>query len=124
MNNQTAIPYIKYHIPGTNLLGKFAEDYMRNEINYIIQKIEEIYENVHDLKAVYPVRTEDELNTLLDDHFFCGENKVETKREVAKTKVVVEDDEDLDDEIPMDFESKSDEDVSDEVDVLLEDLED
>lgn len=44
MNNQTSIPFIKYHIPGTNLLGNFAKDYMRNEINYIIQKIEEIYD--------------------------------------------------------------------------------
>jgi hypothetical protein len=36
-------------------------------------EIEEVYAAVHDLTAIIPVKTEDELKQLLSDHFFVGE---------------------------------------------------
>lgn len=67
-------------------------------------EIEKVYEQVHDLKAIYPVKTKDELNKLLEDHFFCGveAKKSEVKKQLSdrKSTPVVDDD---DDEIPMDF---------------------
>lgn len=74
------------------------------------EEIDAVYEQCHDLKQVYSVKTVEELSTLLDDHFFCEEEsqpavkkeerkalpKKETK---SKQEVVV--DEDPDDDIPM-----------------------
>ncbi len=105
----------------------FKDSYFttKSKLNLSDDEIEEVYTKVHDLKAVYPVKTEEELNTLLEDHFFCGEGKIETKKEVkakpkAKAQKVEEDEEE--DNIPMDFGNSDD--VDDEVDELLEDLED
>jgi len=58
--------------------------------------VDKIYEDLHDLEAVYTVKTHDELVTLLDDHFFC-EEKAADKKEVTKAKKEA----DLVDEIPM-----------------------
>lgn len=69
-------------------------------------EIEKIYEQVHDLKSVYPVKTREELNKLLEDHFFCGseEKKSEVKRQLNDRKVATVE-EDPDDQIPMDFDT-------------------
>jgi hypothetical protein len=37
------------------------------------EEVEEIYTKIHDLEAIIPVKTEDELKQLLADHFFVGE---------------------------------------------------
>lgn len=73
-------------------------------------EIDEVYNNVHDLSQVYQVKTFEELQTLLDDHFFCEEEssarvdkKPLQKKEISPKKQVVE--EDPDDEIPMFHES-------------------
>jgi hypothetical protein len=67
-------------------------------------EIEKVYEQVHDLKTVYPVKTKEELSKMLEDHFFCGseEKKAEVKKQLSdrKSKPV---EEDPDDEIPMEF---------------------
>jgi hypothetical protein len=68
------------------------------------EEIEKICSEIHDLEAVYTVKTYDELQEILNEHFFVGEEKEErkplnqVKKEVRKQKVV--DDEDEDDDIP------------------------
>jgi hypothetical protein len=90
------------------------------------EEIDGVYENVHDLTQVYQVKSVEDLQSLLDDHFYCEEEtvtKVEkkplqkkevAKKETPKKKVVV--DEDPTDDIPMFHESDkktSDPDVDD-----------
>lgn len=69
-------------------------------------EIEKVYEQVHDLKAIYPVKTKDELIKLLEDHFYVGaEKKLEVKKalkDIKQEATPVADDGD-DDEIPMEF---------------------
>jgi len=70
-------------------------------------EIEKVYEQVHDLKSIYTVKTKEELEKLLEDHFFCEstEKKSEVKKQLSERKSAPVD-EDLDDEIPMDFTPK------------------
>lgn len=112
----------------------------RSKLRLSDEEIEKIYENIHDLKSVYTVKTVDELNSLLDEHFFV---KGEVKKEVTKPATrstpttsqkpsqKVEDDEDApweDDEIPMshagDAKRSSFSSEEDEVDELLKGLDD
>lgn len=53
---------------------------------------EQIYNKIHDLEAIHPVKTEDELKQLLADHFFVGsedaeEPAKEERKPLAKPKV-------------------------------------
>ena len=57
-----------------------------------------ICETIHDLEAVYAVKTYDELQDVLNEHFFVGEEKEERKPLKQAKKEVVEDE---DDEIPF-----------------------
>lgn len=93
-------------------------------------KLEEVFENLIDLEQIYPARTYEELEQLLEDHYFCGESteKKEERKPLAKVKkpekkAKNEDPhpevEDESDDIPFDFD-ESDEDV----DELLAGLED
>ena len=88
-------------------------------------EIEKIYEQVHDLKAVYPVKTKEELNKRLDDHFFCGseEKKTEVKKQLSERKSSPVIEEDVDDDIPMEFDepkvAPKSAPVDDDVDELL-----
>jgi hypothetical protein len=104
----------------------FSESFFTNvsKLSLDDDEIEKIYEQVHNLREIYPVKTEDELNRLLEEHFFCSseEKKTEIAKQIASkptSKPVVEED----DYIPMDF-AKSE--VQDDVDELLAglDLED
>jgi len=97
-------------------------------------EIDAIYENVHDLKQVHVVRTFEELQTLLDEHFEVDGEPVVAKKEerkslpkkeekkedkkVEKKKTTKAVEEDPDDEIPMFHESDEDPDV----DELLKEL--
>jgi len=65
-------------------------------------EIDAIYEAVHDLKAIIPVKTATELEELLATHFYCGKEKIsESRKPLAKqSPSVVEED---DDQIPMDW---------------------
>jgi hypothetical protein len=95
------------------------------------EEIDAIYENVHDLKQVYAVKTFDELQNLLDEHFNCSEDapkkeerkqlpkttekpkaneKPKAKAEPKKTEEVVED---PSDDIPMFHEGDNDPTVDD-----------
>lgn len=100
----------------------------KSKLDLSDEEIEAIYENVHDLKQIYAVKTVDELQALLDDHFYCGEsevvNKTEKKplqkKEVSKPKTPVVVDEDVNDDIPMFH--KSDKTNDPDVDDLLASL--
>ena len=94
------------------------------------EEIDKICSEIHDLEAIYAVKTYDELQDVLNEHFFVGEEKEERKPlKQAKKEVVV--DEDPDDDIPMFHESdkkevskpKAEED-DDEIDALLAGLDD
>jgi hypothetical protein len=97
------------------------------------EEIDKICESLHDLEAVYPVKTYDELQEVLNEHFFVGEEKEERKPlKQAKKEVVIDEDEDEDD-IPMVHvkskavstpKKKVVEDDNDEMDDLLAGLDD
>ncbi len=65
--------------------------------------IEKICSEIHDLEAVYSVKTYDELQEVLNEHFFVGDEKEDRKTLKQAKKEVVEDD---DDEIPMTHKEK------------------
>ena len=50
------------------------------------EQLEEAYENLHDVEQVYPVKTEEELQQLLDEHYFVGEEEEEERKPLAKPK--------------------------------------
>jgi len=95
------------------------------------EEIDKICESLHDLEADYPVKTYDELQEVLNEHFFVGEEKEERKPlKQAKKEVVVDEDED---DIPMVHvkskavstpKKKVVEDDNDEIDDLLAGLDD
>lgn len=77
----------------------------KSSIDLSDEEIDDVYSRVHDLRQVHTVKTFDELQDLLQEHFHAG--KVEQKQEVrkqlpkadkAEKKAVVED---PDDDIPM-----------------------
>jgi hypothetical protein len=94
------------------------------------EEIDEVYENVHDLTQLYTVRTVEELQTLVDEHFYCeGDDtpvaevrkplpKAKDKPKTKKNEVEVK--EDPDDDIPMVH--KSDKTNDPDVDDLLAEL--
>jgi hypothetical protein len=53
--------------------------------------IEEILKQVYDLKEVFTLKSDDELEKMLDEHFYCGSNEPAKK------------DPELDEEVPMSF---------------------
>ena len=94
------------------------------------EEIEKICSEIHDLEAVYSVKTYDELQEVLNEHFFVGEEKEERKPLKQAKKEVVEEDDD-DDDIPMVHEekkpaakSKKVEKQDDDIDELLAGLDD
>lgn len=54
------------------------------KINLSDDEIEAIYASVHDLTQVYPVKTYDELQDILNTHVYCNESKTDTPVEVRK----------------------------------------
>jgi hypothetical protein len=88
-------------------------------------KQDKIYESMHDLQQIYPVKTFEELKDILDEHFFCNSAKTsipeERKSVVVKPTPSVTKDEEEEDEIPM--KHSTDEDEID-VDALLAGLND
>lgn len=97
------------------------------------EEVDAICETIHDLEAVYSVKTYDELQDVLNEHFFVGEEKEERKPLKQAKKEVVTEDEDEDDEIPFVHEKPKQtpkakkppvEDEDDEIDDLLAGLDD
>lgn len=57
-----------------------------NDLNLSSQKIEEIYESIHDLTAVLPLKTEEEIIDLWNKHFLC-QNLTGLSESTTKTVV-------------------------------------
>ena len=86
----------------------------KSKLDLSDEEIDEIYNNSYDLKQVYAVKTVEELQALLEEHFFCEEGAApqaarkplpktsEPKRSQQREEVV---EEDPDDDIPMFHES-------------------
>lgn len=68
-------------------------------------EIDTVYESVHDLKAIIPVKNAEELEEVLATHFYCGvEKKTEVRKPLARQ--APNDVEDDDNPIPMESEVK------------------
>lgn len=105
-------------------------------------EVDELYTKLHDLEAIIPVKTEDELKALLDEHYYCGsgedapaekeERKPLARPKVpatksAKTREAVEepsfDDVDDDsDDIPFEFPEKKADGAQDDIQALIDGL--
>jgi hypothetical protein len=107
--------------------------YNKPVLNLDDEEIEDIYSKVHDLEQIYPVKTFDELEEILNTHFFGKSSDVEKSKPssvVSKSTASKYDQEDEEDEIPFDFPAKKEvkkakpqiEDVDDEIDALLDQL--
>jgi hypothetical protein len=74
------------------------------------EEIDNVYEQVFNLKEIYAVKTEDELRSLLDEHYFCGSEKKDTSKEERKPlppkKEKTPPVDEYEDEIPMEFDNK------------------
>lgn len=109
-----------------------------SKLNLTDEEIGAVYEKVHDLEQLYTVRTPDELQSLINEHFFCEEEapterksvstrtQSETKPTTKSAKVTTPTREELpdeDDDIPMFHESdKPKNNVESIVDSLIADL--
>jgi hypothetical protein len=98
----------------------------KSKLNLDDDEVEKIYEQVHDLKSIYSVKTKDELVKLLDDHFFCGseEKTSEVKKQLSERKSSTPVEDDPEDDIPMEFDKPKSKTantppVDDDVDELL-----
>jgi hypothetical protein len=80
----------------------------KSKVSLDEDEIDKICSEIHDLEAVYPVKTYDELQDALNEHFFIGAEKEERKPLAkAKQEAVADDsDDDDDDDIPMFHEEK------------------
>lgn len=98
----------------------------KSKLDLSDEEIDEVYTKLHDLKAVYTVKTDGELKTLLEEHFYVdGEEvptapekkqlpKVDPKKKPEAKKEKKEPEFEENDDIPT-FDSKSD----GEIDALL-----
>jgi hypothetical protein len=103
LSNEGADLKIKAEEQGEYTTFKSSYFTSKSKLNLDEDEVEKVYEQVHDLKSIYQVKTKEELNKLLDDHFFChSEEKKEVKKQLSerKTSAPVDDD----DDIPMQFE--------------------
>ena len=109
----------------------FASSGFYNKPQIKLTQIDTVYSSVHDLENIYQRKTADELQDILDVHFYgkSGGTKPPTKTTSATPKQTstLEDDSD-DDIIPFDFppkkEAASSEPTEDEIDKLLSQLDD
>jgi len=111
----------------------FKKSFFTSKTTKVIteDELDEVYENAHDLNQIYQVKTYEELETLLNDHYFCGgaasKDVAQPERKALPKKDELRDE---DDDIPMVFEAKEKpkakaskkEVVKDDVDELLEGL--
>jgi hypothetical protein len=104
--------------------------YNKPQIKLSDEQIDKIYESAHDLEAIYPKKTVDELQEILDVHFYGksgGKTSTPKTTNATLKQPPVLDDDDVNDDIPFDFPSKtsgSSEPSEDDIDKMLADLED
>lgn len=96
------------------------------------EEIDKICESLHDLEAIYAVKTYDELQDILNEHFFVEDKKEERKPLAKIKKETVVSDEDEEDDIPWEHPKKEEktkksektQEVDDDIDELLAGLDD
>ena len=76
----------------------------KSKLDLSDDEIDAIYEQVHDLTTIQPVKTFDELTTLLETYFNVGSVKVEDKKSLSDRKKDKASEVEDDDEIPMEWE--------------------
>ena len=77
-------------------------------------RIKEIYSSGHNLEEVFRVKTYDELKLMLDEHFHCIDPSISESTESAPSINPTSHVSDLDEDVPMDYSSKTDSDTSDD----------
>lgn len=104
--------------------------YNKPQIKLTDEQIENIYSSAHDLEAIYPRKTFDELQEILDVHFYgkSGKPAAPSERTTSVTpRKAVDLEDDSDDEIPFTFPQKnegSSEPSEDDIDKILAELDD
>ena len=80
----------------------------KSKLDLSDDEIDALYEQVHDLTTIQPVKTFEELTTMLETHFNVGPEKVEEKKSLAERKSAKEKapEPEEEDEIPMEWEPK------------------
>jgi hypothetical protein len=68
-------------------------------------RVKEIYENCHDLSSVFRVKSYDDLKAMFNEHYHCIDPTAEVTPTPAPTPEPVAKDGDLDEEVPMDFDT-------------------
>lgn len=95
----------------------------KSKLSLSDEEIEEVYNSVHDLKQMYVVKSVEDIQSLLNEHFLCGD-EVSVNSSVGKAltrKSTPPKDDDLDDDIPMHHPTGAANDL--DVDDLLKELE-
>lgn len=80
-------------------------------------RTKEIYNSCYKLDEVFRVKTYDELKAMLDEHLHC----IEPGSQETLSETVVEKDPELDEDVPMNFDTKTESTASDDTDEELED---
>jgi len=125
---------IKAEEQGEFVTFKSSRFYNTPKIDLTDEQIDEIYSKTHDLKSIYQSKTFDELQEILDMHFY-GKTKAKTPSQTpvrdggASSSGSSTDFDDPDDEIPFDFPTStspksSSEPTDDEIDKMIEALND
>lgn len=111
---------IKAEEQGTYTTYKGSNFYNKPVVKLTDEEVDQIFESMHDLKAIYPVKTYAELEEIFKVHYL-NEDVVETKTEVSKKVKETDDDDDDMDDIPFEFDN-SDKEVDEEEEEDLDDL--
>lgn len=79
----------------------------KSKTEFTEEEIDEIHGSIHDLEQIYPIKTAEELEEILNEHFFVGKEKEDRKplskikKDKSEKKQPIKSEEDEEDEIPM-----------------------
>ncbi|MAF25854.1 hypothetical protein CL634_09815 [bacterium] len=86
------------------------------------KRTKEVYTSGHDLETVFKARTYDELNKMLQEHYYCNDGPVQEvsppSNDFGRKDLVTEDD---DDDVPMEFDKKKEPEAETDADPLEDD---
>lgn len=86
------------------------------------KRAKEVYTSGHDLETVFKARTYDELNNMLQEHYYCNDGPVQEvappSNDFGRKDLVTEDD---DDDVPMEFDKKKEPEAETDADPLEDD---
>lgn len=101
--------------------------YNKPQIHLSDEQIDSIYASAVDLESIYPKKTFDELQEILDAHFYGKSSGGSAKVTKPTSNKIVHDDSDSDDDIPFTFPQKvsnSSSSEDDDIDKLISELND